>query len=258
MRNRLNDLFSSGKKVLSVYLTAGFPKLNDTTALCLALQDSGVDLIEIGFPFSDSLVDGPTIQQSNEVALKNGMSLELLFEQLKTIRQKVHIPLLLMGCINPVLQFGVERFAAQCEACGIDGLILPDLPPTEYVAQYRAIFERHKLHFILFVTPATTTERIRQIDELSSGFIYAVSSAAVTGGVLTIDTARQNYFQKLQELKLKSPILVGFGITDRTSFESAAHYTHGAIIGSAFIKAIEKAPDLNQAVRRFITSIRAL
>ena len=250
--NRLNTVLASGKKLLSVYLTAGFPKLSDTVPLCRALQESGADMIEIGFPFSDPLADGPVIQHSSETALKNGMSLALLFGQLKEVRAAVRLPLMLMGYINPVLQFGVERFAAQCAACGIDGVILPDLPMAEYLRHYREVFERHNLHFIFFVTSGTGEERTREVDSLSTGFIYAVSAPSVTGTALSIDAAREAYFKRLHDMRLTTPVLVGFGIANRAGFNAAARYTHGAIVGSAFIKAIENAPDLRGAVRDFI------
>lgn len=256
MQNRLDAALAQNKKLLSIFLTAGYPKLTDTVPLLEALQESGVDLIEIGFPFSDPLADGPVIQHSNEVAIKNGMTVETLFKQLEGVRKKVEIPLLLMGYINPVLQYGIERFCADCKSAGIDGVILPDLPVAEFLEEYREIFHSHGLHQIFLVTPSTPDQRIRMLDECSTGFIYAVSSAAVTGGTVAMSGAREEYFKKLEKLSLKHPVMVGFGISDKPTFNSAAAHTKGAIIGSAFIKAIGAAADPIKAAKQFVQSIR--
>lgn len=256
IQNRLDTALTQKKKLLSIYLTAGYPRLTDTVPLLKTLQENGVDLIEIGFPFSDPLADGPTIQQSNETAIKNGMTLEVLFKQLQGVRKKVSIPLLLMGYINPVLQFGVQKFCAACKEVGIDGVILPDLPVAEYLEEYKELFHSHSLHQIFLVTPSTPDQRIRMLDECSSGFIYAVSSAAVTGGTVTMSAAREAYFKKLSGLQLKHPVIVGFGISDKTSFEAATTHSKGAIIGSAFIKHIGQAPDPIISAKQFVQSIR--
>jgi tryptophan synthase alpha chain len=254
--NRLTTAVKNDRKLLSVYITAGYPALSDTVPLCEALQDAGVDLIEIGFPFSDPLADGPIIQRSSEIALKNGMSLERLFEQLSTIRRTVTIPLLLMGYLNPVLQFGSERFVHECARCGIDGLIIPDLPLDEYKRELAALLAEQHMHFIFLITQHTPEARIREIDALGSGFIYAVSSPSVTGAALTIDAARAEYFKRLAQLKLKNPLLVGFGISDSRSFAAATKHCKGAIIGSAFIKALGAGADIRETAKRFIATIR--
>lgn len=234
--NRINQKLQEGKKVLSIYFTAGYPKLNDTVAIIHSLEDSGVDMIEIGLPFSDPLADGPTIQESSNIALKNGMTTQLIFEQLANIRKTVSIPLIIMGYFNPVLQYGVEAFCSKCNEIGIDGLILPDLPLAEYEDHYRDIFEKHGLLNIFLITPQTSDARIRQIDEASNGFIYMVSSASTTGAKSGFGEEQTNYFTRIESMQLKNPKVVGFGISNASTFTAATEKTEGAIIGSAFIK----------------------
>lgn len=253
--NRIDHLFENKKKqVLNIYCTAGYPALTSTVEVITALQEYGADVIEIGIPYSDPLADGPVIQHSNMIAIKNGMSIDVLFKQIEDIRLKVQLPLILMGYMNPVLQYGFEKFCADAQKAGIDGLIIPDLPVFEFDMQYKAVFEKHGLKFIFLITPETTEERIKQIDERCSGFIYAVSSSSTTGNNKAIGE-QTAYFEKLRQLKLKNPVLVGFGIKDRETFNTACQHTNGAIIGSAFIKALENSTSINQTVKKFINSI---
>ena len=226
----------SRKKLLSIYFTAGYPEPEDTVPIIRQLEKSGVDMIEIGLPFSDPLADGPTIQESSQVALKNGMTTRKLFEQLSGIRETVSIPLLIMGYFNPILQYGVEEFCQKCQEAGIDGLIIPDLPLEEYDTHYKSIFLKHDLLPVFLITPQTSEERIRAIDEASEGFIYMVSSASVTGATGGFGKDQKEYFQRVSEMGLKSPLVVGFGIKDPETFQQATAHTRGAIIGSAFIK----------------------
>ena len=251
--NRIDTLFRSRRNILSVYLTAGFPTLHDTVPLCATLQESGVDMIEIGFPFSDPLADGPVIQQSSERALRNGMTVATLFTQLRELRASVSIPVLLMGYVNPVIQYGVERFFADAAAVGVDGLIIPDLPHHVFHTTYRSSCHAHGLHFIPLITQATSPERLRAIDSAATGFIYAVSSHAVTGGALTVDTARTTYFERLAQSALTHPVMLGFGISDKTSFLAACAHVHGAIVGSAYIRALGTAQDIHLTTRCNIT-----
>jgi tryptophan synthase alpha chain len=233
--NRINAKLQEQKKLLSIYFTAGFPQLNDTVSIIEKLEKSGVDMIEIGLPFSDPLADGPTIQESSTLAIKNGMTTSLLFEQLKDIRKIVKIPLLIMGYFNPMLQYGMENFCAHCAEIGIDGLIIPDLPLAVYEKEYQSIFEKHGLKNIFLITPQTSLARIQQIDALSDGFIYMVSTAAITGSQAGFGEEQMNYFRRVAELKLKNQQLIGFGIKDKLSYRQATEYQSGAIIGSAFI-----------------------
>lgn len=224
------------KKLLSIYFTAGYPQPEDTVPIIRDLEKSGVDMIEIGLPFSDPLADGPTIQESSHIALKNGMTTRRLFEQLKNIRETVSIPLLIMGYFNPILQYGVEKFCAKCREAGIDGLIIPDLPLEEYTLHYKEIFQKYDLLPVFLVTPQTSEERIRAIDAATEGFIYMVSSAGVTGSTGGFGDEHKQYFERVSKMGLSSPLVVGFGIKDAASFQQATEYTKGAIIGSAFIK----------------------
>jgi len=233
--NRINAKLQEQKKLLSIYFTAGFPQLNDTVSIIEKLEKSGVDMIEIGLPFSDPLADGPTIQESSTLAIKNGMTTSLLFEQLKDIRKIVKIPLLIMGYFNPMLQYGMENFCAKCAEIGIDGLIIPDLPLAVYEKEYQSIFEKYGLKNIFLITPQTSLARIQQIDALSDGFIYMVSTAAITGSQAGFGEEQMNYFRRVAELKLKNQQLIGFGIKDKLSYRQATEYQSGAIIGSAFI-----------------------
>ncbi|AXT63190.1 tryptophan synthase subunit alpha [Aquimarina sp. AD10] len=236
--NRINQKLNQDNKLLSIYFTAGYPSLNDTVKVIQDLEQNGVDMIEIGLPFSDPLADGPTIQESSTVALKNGMTTKLLFEQLKDIRQSVNIPLIIMGYFNPMMQYGIEAFCAKCQEIGIDGLIIPDLPVAEYHEHYQEIFEKYGLINVFLITPQTSDERIRFIDSVSNGFIYMVSSASTTGAKSTFGDVQQDYFNRIQDLKLKNPQIVGFGISNNETFSQATKTTKGAIIGSAFIKHI--------------------
>ncbi|HEU4555945.1 MAG TPA: tryptophan synthase subunit alpha [Chitinophaga sp.] len=254
--NRIDQLFATRKQgILNIYCTAGFPNLDDTLPVMTALQAHGADMIELGMPFSDPLADGPVIQDSSTRALHNGMSLKKLFAQLKNFRENIHVPVILMGYLNPVMQFGVERFLQQCAETGVDGLILPDLPMAEYEQEYRPLFEKYGLHLIFLVTPETSDARIRQIDALSRGFVYAVSSSSTTGKDKDMK-GQQAYFERLKSLQLKNPVLIGFGIKDKSTFDAACAYSNGAIIGTAFIKALENTTNLDGTVKTFIQSVR--
>lgn len=234
--NRIEQKLQEDKKLLSIYFTAGYPALNDTAAIIQELEKNGVDMIEIGLPFSDPLADGPTIQASSTQALKNGMTTATLFEQLKDIRKSVQIPLVIMGYFNPILQYGVENFCKKCQEIGIDGLILPDLPLDVYQEDYETIFKKHNLLNIFLITPQTSDERIAQIDAASGGFIYMVSSASVTGSQDGFGRDQETYFNRIADMELKTPQVIGFGISDSETFQQATKRAKGAIIGSAFIK----------------------
>ena len=234
--NRIGNKLKEDRKILSIYFTAGYPSLHDTVPIIQSLEEHGVDLIEIGLPFSDPLADGPTIQASSTAALHNGMHTELLFEQLKDIRKTVNIPLIIMGYFNPVLQYGVEAFCNKCSEIGIDGLILPDLPLDEFEVEYREIFEQNELFNIFLITPQTSEERIKRIDSASDGFIYLVSSASTTGARSGFGEEQTAYFKRISDMGLKNPQIVGFGISNAQTFQQATQYAKGAIIGSAFIK----------------------
>ncbi len=253
--SRIKELFTKKtKEILNVYCTAGYPQLDSTIPVMKALQNNGADLIELGMPYSDPLADGPVIQASGSKALENGMTIAVLFQQLKEFRKEIHIPVILMGYMNPVLQYGFEKFCADASSLGIDGLILPDLPEFEFETEYGAIIKKYGLDFIFLVTPETSEERVRKLDALSSGFLYAVSSSATTGKDKDFN-AVEKYLQRLQTMQLKNPVLVGFGIKDKETFQSACKYANGAIIGTAFIKAIEDTTDINDSVTRFMNSI---
>jgi tryptophan synthase alpha chain len=252
--NRINQKLAEDKKLLSIYFTAGYPNVDDTVSIIENLEKSGVDMIEIGLPFSDPLADGPTIQASSTQALKNGMTSELLFEQLKDIRKSVNIPLIIMGYFNPMFQYGIEAFCKKCEEVGIDGLIIPDLPVDVYHSDYKSIFEKYGLINVLLITPQTSEERIRYINSVSNGFIYMVSSASVTGGNSGFGDEQTNYFKRIADMKLSNPQIVGFGISNNETFTQATQYGKGAIIGSAFIKYISN-NGIN-SIDSFITSIR--
>ncbi|MEO2072462.1 MAG: tryptophan synthase subunit alpha [Zunongwangia sp.] len=252
--NRINQRMKEDKKLLSIYFTSGYPEIEDTVHIIKNLEKSGVDFIEIGLPFSDPLADGPTIQESSTIALKNGMTTNKLFEQLKDIRSEVSIPLIIMGYFNPILQFGVEKFCTKCEEVGIDGLIIPDLPVDVYKDEYKVIFEKRGLKNIFLITPQTSEERIRFIDKVSDGFIYMVSTASVTGSTKGFGDETKAYFKRISEMKLRNPQVVGFGISDEATFNYATKYAKGAIIGSAFIKHLNKNGIGN--IQDFVKSVR--
>lgn len=256
--NRINSLFANkgDKRILSIYYTAGYPTLDSTLDIAQNLEKAGVDFLEIGFPYSDPVADGPVIQHSSEVALKNGMTLARLFEQLKALRQRVTIPVLLMGYVNPVLQYGVERFCRDCREVGVDGIIVPDLPMYEYEALYKPVFQEHELSNIFLVTPQTAEARIRKIDELSTGFIYLLSSSATTGKNLAVSESTEAYFARIQGMKLNNPVVIGFGISDHHTFVRATDYADGAIVGSAFVRLLGE-PDYLEKIPAFIRKLRS-
>ena len=252
---RIGELFKRKQsRVLNVYSTAGFPRLDSTLSVMRALQASGADLIELGMPYSDPLADGPVIQASGTRALENGMSLTVLLEQLKDMRASIQIPVLLMGYLNPILQYGFERFCEAAARCGVDGLILPDLPIYEFETEYGPVMRKHGLDFVFLVTPETSADRIRKVDMLSTGFLYAVSSSSTTGKDKDMRD-QEAYFQRLQQMKLRNPVLIGFGIRDKASFDAACRHANGAIIGTAYIRAIESATDVDVATREFLSGI---
>ncbi len=252
--NRINKKLQENKKLLSLYFTAGYPAINDTVSILTQLQESGVDMVEIGLPFSDPLADGPTIQESSTAALKNGMTTQVLFDQLKGIRDTIDIPLIVMGYFNPMLQYGVEKFCAECQEIGIDGIIMPDLPLAEYEAEYKTLFEKYGLINVFLITPQTTDERIKQIDEASDGFIYMVSSASTTGATSGFSNTTSDYFERIAKMDLKNPQVVGFGINNSETFKAATEHQKGAIIGSAFIKHVTEHGA--NSVKDFVKKIR--
>jgi len=254
--NRIKTLFQQKQQdILSVYFTAGYPALNDTKAILSALQTQGVDLVEIGIPFSDPMADGPVIQESSHKALNNGMSIKLLFEQLTNIRNEINIPLVMMGYLNPVMQFGFEAFCRECSRVGIDGMIIPDLPMSDYLEEYKAIADSYDLKFIFLITPETSEERIRIIDENTDGFIYMVSSAAVTGAQSSFDS-RLAYFDRINAMGLKNPRLIGFGVSNKATFDAVNQHASGAIVGSAFIKILEQIPEPEKAVGELLRVLK--
>ena len=254
--SRIQELFKKkNKQVLNVYVTAGYPQLDSTVPVMQALEKSGADLIELGMPYSDPLADGPVIQASSTIALQNGMTIKKLFEQLKEMRASVQTPVILMGYMNPILQYGFEKFCADAASVGVDGLILPDLPEFEFENEYGNIIKKYKLDFIFLVTPETTPDRIKRLDALSTGFLYAVSSSSTTGKDQDMSGVSA-YLQRLQQMGLKNPVLVGFGIKDKASFEAASEFANGAIIGTAFIKALEGATDVTAATEQFIKTVK--
>ena len=253
--SRIAELFKRKKeRILNIYCTAGYPQLDSTLKIMKALEDNGAGIIELGMPYSDPLADGPVIQASSTIAIANGMTIKKLFEQLKDFRNEIHIPVILMGYMNPVLQYGFEKFCADAAAVGIDGLILPDLPEFEFETEYGAIIKKYGLDFIFLVTPETSEERIKKLDELSTGFLYAVSSSSTTGSDKNM-TDVNSYLQKLKSLQLRNAILVGFGIKDKQTFDTACRYVNGAIIGSAFVKALERSESEEDSVKQFLKSV---
>jgi len=253
--NRINFLFEKKKEnILSVYFTAGFPKLEDTLPILLCLQENGIDLVEIGIPFSDPMADGIVIQNSSQVALQNGMSIRKLFEQLTAVRAQIHIPLIMMGYLNPVMQFGFENFCKECSRVGVDGMIIPDLPLSDFLDEYKEIALRYRLEFIFLITPETSEERIRLIDSHTNGFIYMVSSAATTGTQTSFDT-KTEYFNRINAMNLKNPRLIGFGISNKSTREMVCKYSSGAIIGSAFINALQETQDVKKGVKLLLEKL---
>ena len=252
--NRIDQKFKGDKKLLSIYFSAGYPNLEDTVPVLKKLQAAGVDMVEIGLPFSDPLADGPTIQESSTQALRNGMNTEKLFSQLDGIRKEIEIPLVLMGYFNPMMQYGIEKFCQRCESIGIDGLIIPDLPVDVYHEHYKTLFDQHGLYNMFLITPQTSDKRIRYIDQVSNGFIYMVSSASVTGDKNTFGKTQTDYFQRIQKMEFNTPTVVGFGISNAETYQAATKESRGAIIGSAFIKflkekGVENIPEFIQSIR---------
>ena len=252
--NRIDQKFQEDKKLLSIYFSAGHPNLEDTVPILKKLQAAGVDMVEIGLPFSDPLADGPTIQESSTKALRNGMTTEKLFSQLEDIREHIDIPLVLMGYFNPMMQYGIEKFCQRCEAIGIDGLIIPDLPVDVYHQEYKTLFDEHGLYNMFLITPQTPEERIRYIDQVSNGFIYMVSSASVTGAKNTFGQTQTDYFNRIAQMGLSTPTVVGFGISNAETYTAATTHSKGAIIGSAFIQFLEN--EGVDKIDQFVSSIR--
>jgi tryptophan synthase alpha chain len=252
--NRIDQKFRENKKLLSIYFSAGFPNLEDTVPILKKLQTAGVDMVEIGLPFSDPLADGPTIQASSTQAIRNGMTTKKLFSQLEGIRKHITIPLVLMGYFNPMMQYGIEKFCSRCETIGIDGIIIPDLPVDVYNENYKALFDKHGLYNMFLITPQTSEARIKYIDKVSNGFIYMVSSASVTGAKSTFGNTQTEYFKRIASLKLKTPTVIGFGISNQETYKIACDQSKGAIIGSAFIQFLEKEGE--EKIGSFIKSIR--
>ena len=258
MKNRITKLFEKkNKNILNIFFTAGFPDLNDTKRIAESLEASGADIIEIGIPFSDPIADGPTIQESNKIALDQGMNLALLISQVKELRSTVTIPVVLMGYLNPVMQYGVEKFFRDAAEAGADGLILPDLPLHEYVNHYKALAESLNLSVSFLISPTTSESRIRQIDSVSSGFIYAVSSSSTTGAKKEFSEEQISYFKKLQSLDLENPFLIGFGISNFQTYSQACAYAAGAIVGSSFITALKESKDLPSDIKSFVQSFKS-
>lgn len=255
--NRIDKLFNEKKHdVLSVYFTAGFPSTDDTVPTICELAAAGVDMVEIGIPFSDPMADGPVIQQSSTVALRNGMSLRKLFAQLGGVRQQVDIPLVMMGYLNPVMQYGIEEFCRSCASAGIDGVIIPDLPFADYKRDFKPLMEKYGLHCIMLITPETSDERISLIDANTSGFIYMVSTASTTGARESFDARTIEYFKRIDDMKLRNPRMIGFGISNKATFDAAAGYAAGGIIGSMFIRLLSETGDVRRAVASLLEKIR--
>jgi len=255
--NRINKLFQRKQTdILNIYCTAGYPQLESTKEILLQLEKSGADLVEIGMPYSDPLADGPTIQASSTIALENGMSIVTLFQQLEGIRETIELPIILMGYLNPVMQYGVEAFLRKCKEVGVDGLIIPDLPMFEYKQLYQSLFEEHGIKLIFLITPQTSVERIKVIDEISNAFIYVVSTASTTGKESGFGEYNKAYFKRIKEMNLKNPSLIGFGISDNEAYQTACEYTNGAIIGSAFIRMLEKSKNQAKDIADFIKTIK--
>ncbi len=257
IHNRVKDLFGQQRhELLSVFYTAGFPRLEDTPRIAGLLERSGVDMIEIGIPFSDPIADGPVIQESNTIALGNGMTVKKLLEQVREIRKTVKIPIVLMGYLNPVVQYGIESFCRDAANAGVDGLILPDMPAEEYRRAYRKFFDENNLTITFLISPTTSPERIRQIDEATNGFIYAVSSSSTTGAKLSFSKEQEDYFEEIRKMKLKNPFMIGFGISNRETFSLACLHGSGAIVGSAFISLLRTSTDFEKDILKFVTNLK--
>lgn len=257
--SRIKTTFESKKQgLLSVFYTAGFPKLKDTVIIARQLEKAGADIIEIGIPFSDPVADGPTIQASNKIALDNGMNVKLLLEQVREIRQEVKIPVILMGYLNPVLQYGFERFCREAAEAGVDGLILPDLPLDEFNSDYKGFVSALGLDIIFLISPTTSEARIRLIDGLSSGFVYAVSSSSTTGVKTGFTADQESYFKRINSLKLRNPVLIGFGISDNKTFSKASEFSAGAIVGSAFINLLKESNNFETDITNFVANLKSL
>ena len=255
--NRINQLFQdSPKNLLSVYFCAGFPTLDSTADVIRTLEKNGVNMVEIGIPFSDPMADGIVIQDAATRALRNGMSLRILFEQLQDIRRDVRIPLILMGYLNPIMHFGFEAFCRKCTECGIDGVIIPDLPFREYEENYKAVAQKYDIRVIMLITPETSEKRIREIDAHTDGFIYMVSSAAVTGAQKEFNAQKQAYFQRIKQMQLRNPRMIGFGISNKSTYESAAAYASGCIIGSKFVTLLEEEKDAGKAIDKLLEMLK--
>lgn len=256
--NRIQTLFQRKPSgILSVYFTAGYPRRDDTVSILQALEAKGIDMAEIGIPFSDPMADGPVIQQAATEALRGGMSLKLLFEQLRQVRHTVAMPLILMGYLNPIMQYGFEAFCQSCQAAGIDGVIIPDLPFADYKADYKAVADRYDVKIIMLITPETSQARIRQIDAHTSGFIYMVSSAATTGAQHSFDEQKQAYFSRIQRMQLHNPTLIGFGISNKLTYEAALQHASGAIVGSKFVQLLGSAASADEAVDGLLEALRS-
>ncbi len=256
MNNKLTSLFATkNKNILNIYCTAGYPNLQSTTSVIEALQASGVDIVEVGMPYSDPIADGPVIQQSNMIAIENGMTISILLEQLHSIKNTCTIPIVLMGYLNPVLQYGIEKFCTDAANAGVAGIIIPDLPMYEYETMYAPYFTKNLLSFIFLITPETSLERIKKADAVTTGFLYAVSSNSTTGSSLN-ENSQQQYFEKISNLSLKNNTLIGFGINSHSTFTNACKYAAGAIIGSAFIQALSNSIHISETVQKFVSNIK--
>ena len=254
--NRLKQLFQKKEKILSIYFTAGYPHLKSSEETIIELEKNGVDLIEVGIPFSDPLADGAIIQKSSEIALKNGMSLEFLLKELDGLRDHVKIPLVLMGYFNSVMQFGIEKLFKKMNEIGLDGIILPDMPLEVYESELKTLFEKYQIHGIFLITPSTSEKRIRRIDKISKSFIYMVSSASTTGVRESYDDKSVDYFKRIKSMSLKAPILTGFGISSKQHFDQVCEYSDGGIIGSAFIKSFKEEVPIKQSISSFVSSVK--